>query len=103
VKAFFRADNGAMETHNTGAWQPGTLGSSMHFTYRGENRTFQDFGAYQHLGATVTGLAEPDVVPALFTTYGDVRTRRTAVSMNRFSARDALDSRTDPPDGVVAV
>jgi hypothetical protein len=36
---------------------------AMYFTYREENQTFQDFGLYQSLGATVTGLAEPDVVP----------------------------------------
>src|SRR5579864_3513342 len=46
---------------------------SMYFTYREENRTFQDFGVYQSSGATVTGLAEPDVVPALGVTYGTLQ------------------------------
>jgi putative ABC transport system permease protein len=43
---------------------------AMYFTYREESRTFQDFGLYQNRGATVTGLAEPDVVPTLVVTYG---------------------------------
>ena len=43
---------------------------TMYFTYREESRTFQDFGLYQTRGATVTGLAEPDVVPTLVVTYG---------------------------------
>jgi len=47
--------------------------ASMYFTYREENRTFQDFGVYQSLGATVTGLAEPDVVPTLVVTYGTLQ------------------------------
>ncbi|HEY4362341.1 MAG TPA: ABC transporter permease [Bryobacteraceae bacterium] len=46
---------------------------AMYFTYREENRTFQDIGLYQTSGATVTGLAEPDVVPTLVTTYGTLQ------------------------------
>ena len=45
----------------------------MYFTYREENRTVQDFGLHQSLGATVTGLAEPDVVPTLVVTYGTLQ------------------------------
>ena len=45
----------------------------MYFTYREENRTFQDFGLYQSLGATVTGLAEPEVVPTVVVTYGTLQ------------------------------
>jgi len=45
----------------------------MYFTYREENRTFQDIGVYRSSGATVTGLAEPDVVPALVVTYGTLQ------------------------------
>jgi predicted permease len=58
-----------------GAAQPGMgdavpCSPTMYFTYREESRTFQDFGLYQSAGATVTGLAEPDVVPTLVATYG---------------------------------
>jgi predicted permease len=66
-----------------GVWQtaPGIKGMgdailcapSMYFTYRDENRTFQDFGLYENSGATVTGFAEPDVVTALKVTYGTLQ------------------------------
>jgi predicted permease len=46
---------------------------TMYFTYRRESRTFQEFGLYQSFGATVTGLAEPDVVPAELVTYGTLQ------------------------------
>src|ERR1700719_2446697 len=39
---------------------------SMYFTYREENRTFQEFGLWSNGGASVTGLAEPEQVSALF-------------------------------------
>jgi predicted permease len=49
-----------------------SLGSSpsMYFTYREENRTFQQFGLGYSGGARVTGLAEPEVPRTLFVTYG---------------------------------
>jgi len=37
----------------------------MYFTYRDENRTFQDFGLWNNGGVSVTGLAEPEHVQAL--------------------------------------
>lgn len=43
---------------------------SMYFTYREENRTFQQFGLWHSAGATVTGIAEPELPRALFVTYG---------------------------------
>ena len=43
---------------------------SMYFTYREENRTFQQFGVWQSNGASVTGIAEPELPRALFATYG---------------------------------
>jgi putative ABC transport system permease protein len=46
---------------------------TMYFTYREESRTFQAFGLYQSFGATVTGLREPDVVPAVLVTYGTLQ------------------------------
>jgi putative ABC transport system permease protein len=46
---------------------------TMYFTYREESRTFQEFGLYQDYGATITGLAEPDVVPATLVTYGTLQ------------------------------
>jgi putative ABC transport system permease protein len=44
--------------------------SSMYFTYREENRVFQQFGVWNAAGASVTGIAEPEQPRALFVTYG---------------------------------
>ena len=41
---------------------------SMYFTYREQNRTFQQFGVWNSGGAGVTGGAEPEVVRALSVT-----------------------------------
>src|SRR6185503_2916090 len=38
----------------------------MYFTYREENQTFQDFGLWGISGATVTGMGDPEMLPALF-------------------------------------
>jgi predicted permease len=43
---------------------------AMYFTYREENRTFQQFGVWNIGGASVTGGAEPELLRALFVTYG---------------------------------
>jgi len=43
---------------------------SMYFTYREENRTFQQFGLWEVNGASLTGVAEPEMPRALFVTYG---------------------------------
>ncbi len=53
---------------------PGTssLGCSpsMYFTYREANRTFEHFGLWSAGGASVTGIAEPELPRALIVTYG---------------------------------
>jgi putative ABC transport system permease protein len=43
---------------------------SMYFTYREQNRTFQQFGLWSSAGASVTRVAEPEMLRALFVTYG---------------------------------
>jgi predicted permease len=43
---------------------------SMYFTYREENRTFQQFGLWNAGGANVTRVAEPEVARTLYVTYG---------------------------------
>ena len=42
----------------------------MYFTYREENQTFEQFGLWSSGGASVTGVAEPELPRALFVTYG---------------------------------
>jgi putative ABC transport system permease protein len=44
------------------------LAASLYFTYSEENRVFQDVGMYQLDTSSVTGLAEPEEVPALVVT-----------------------------------
>jgi predicted permease len=44
--------------------------ASMYFTYREENRIFQQFGVWSSGGASVTGTAEPELPRALFVTHG---------------------------------
>jgi len=63
-----------------GVWHsaPGVVGfagdvncsPTMYFTYREQNRTFQDFGLWFQDGATVTGSGEPEQLPAIGVTYG---------------------------------
>jgi putative ABC transport system permease protein len=43
---------------------------SMYFTYREENRTFQQFGVWRSGVASVTDPGEPELPRALFVTYG---------------------------------
>ena len=51
---------------------PGNIGcsASMYFTYREENRTFEHFGLWNSGGASITGIAEPELPRSLFVTYG---------------------------------
>ena len=44
------------------------MAPSTYFTYREESRTFAEVGAYNNGTVTVTGLAEPEQVPAAFVT-----------------------------------
>jgi putative ABC transport system permease protein len=43
---------------------------TMYFTYREEGQSFQDIGLWSNGGASVTGVAEPEQLRALFVTYG---------------------------------
>jgi predicted permease len=60
---------------HTSSGRPGSDGiescsPSMYFTYREQNRTFQQFGLWNSGGANVTGVEVPEVLRALFVTYG---------------------------------
>jgi predicted permease len=46
------------------------LSSTMYLTYREQAETFADFGVWRSTRASVTGLGEPEQVPALVVTYG---------------------------------
>ena len=47
-----------------------TASPSMYFIYREQSRTFQDIGLYQDYSVSVTGLAQPEQVPAIGATDG---------------------------------
>jgi putative ABC transport system permease protein len=49
------------------------LSSTMYFTYREHAETFADFGLWRSTRASVTGLGEPEQVPALVVTYGTLQ------------------------------
>ena len=62
---------------------------TMYFTYRDENRTFQDFGVWSNGGGTVTGLAEPEALQAVFVTYGTLQALGVQPAVGRwFSQAD---------------
>jgi putative ABC transport system permease protein len=46
---------------------------TMYFTYREENKSFQDFGLWDGGGASVTGVGDPEQVRALTVTYGTLQ------------------------------
>ncbi len=62
---------------------------TMYFTYREENRTFQDFGVWSYDGATITGAGEPEQVPAVAVSYGTLNALGVQPAMGRwFSQAD---------------
>jgi predicted permease len=92
-----------------GIWQsaPGITGlgdaipcsPSMYFTYREENRTFQDIGLYASAGSTVTGLAEPDVVPSISVTYGTLQALGVPPKFGRWFSQ--MDDTPGSPETVI--
>ncbi len=61
----------------------------MYFTYREENRTFQEFGVWQSGGASVTGIGDPEQVRALTVTYGTLQALGVQPALGRwFSQAD---------------
>jgi putative ABC transport system permease protein len=62
---------------------------TMYFTYREQNRTFQDFGLWSYDGATVTGMGEPEQVLAMDFTYGTLNALAVQPAVGRwFSEAD---------------
>ena len=65
------------------------MAASLYFTYSEENRVFQDVGMYQLDTASVTGLAEPEEIPALLVTN---RFLRSWESSRQSDARSQLQT-----------
>ena len=62
---------------------------TMYLTYREHAETFEDFGLWRSTRASVTGLGEPEQVPALAVTYGTLPAIGVAPAIGRwFSAAD---------------
>lgn len=72
---------------------------SMYFTYRDESRTFQNVGLYENSGATVTGFAEPDVVPTLVVTWGALQALGVQPGIGRWFSQ--ADDRPGAPETVI--
>jgi putative ABC transport system permease protein len=59
------------------------LSSSLYFTYREENRVFQDVALWNAGAATITGLAEPEEIRALWVTDGFLPTLEVQPALGR--------------------
>src|SRR5205085_10564411 len=84
-----------------GVWQtaPGlnlkevNASPSTYFTYREENRTFEDIGLWRNDSLSVTGLAEPEQVDGLDVTDGTLSILRVQpVLGRRFTRKEDLPS-----------
>jgi putative ABC transport system permease protein len=65
------------------------LSSTMYLTYQEHAETFADFGLWRTTRASVTGLGEPEQVPALVVTYGTLPAVGVPPMLGRwFSASD---------------
>jgi MacB-like periplasmic core domain len=72
---------------------------TMYFTYREENRIFQDFGLWSNDGVTVTGVGEPEQVRALDVTYGTLQALGFQPAIGRWFSR--ADDTPGTPDSVI--
>ena len=80
---------------------PDSLGCSpsMSFTYREENRNFQQFGVWSAAGASVTGTAEPEQPRALFVTHGVLDAVGVTPLLGRWFSE--TDDTADSPETVM--
>ena len=94
-----------------GVWQMGTQSGatalncspSMYFTYREENRTFEEFGLAAMGEGSVTGLAQPEQVRMLNTTYGTLQALGMQPVIGRlFSEADDTPDGADPDTVIVS-
>jgi predicted permease len=60
--------------------------ASMYFTYAEENRTFDSIGVWTDATATVTGLAEPEQVPAAIVSDGLLQALAVPAALGRWLA-----------------
>jgi putative ABC transport system permease protein len=92
-----------------GVWHtaPGVIGigdklncsPTMYFTYREENRVFQEIGLWSGGGASITSSAEPEQVRALTVTYGTLEALGVQPVLGRWFSR--ADDTPGSPETVI--
>jgi len=75
------------------------LSSTMYLTYREHAETFADFGLWRSTRASVSGLGEPEQVPALVVTYGTLQAVGVPPVLGRWFA--AEDDNAGTPETVI--
>ena len=74
---------------------------ALHFTYREENRVFEDVGMWDNDNVSITGLEAPERVEALYVTEGTLQLLRVQPALGRaFSVED--DSPGTPETVILA-
>jgi predicted permease len=80
------------------------MSPTMYFTYRDENRTFQNIGIWSTGGQSVTGLGEPEQVRTAFVTYGVIQALGVQPMLGRwFTEADEAGASGTGPDAAPAV
>ena len=99
----------AHEENLVGVWQtaPGlnihdlNIAPSTYFIFREQNQSFLDLGAYSYDSVSITGVAEPEQVPALRMTDGTLPLLGVNPALGRtFSRQD--DSAAAPPTALLS-
>src|SRR5262245_56493811 len=71
----------------------------MHFTYRDQNQTSHETVFGSGGGASVTGVSEPEQVPALFVTYGTLQALDVKPALGRWFSQ--ADDTPGTPETVI--
>ena len=78
---------GVWETAPGLGWQDADASPSTYFTFREENRTFEDIGLWRTGSVSVTGAGEPEQVESLFVTDGTLPILRVPPIRGRWFTR----------------
>jgi predicted permease len=72
---------------------------TMYFTYREQNRTFQEMGLWSNGGASITGIGDPEQVQALFVTYGTLDALGVRPALGRWFSQ--ADDTPGTPESII--
>jgi predicted permease len=75
------------------------LSSTMYLSYREHAETFADFGVWRSTRASVTGLGEPEQVPAIVVTYGTLQAVGVPPAIGRWFTQS--DDSAGTPETVI--